>query len=175
MLFPLVSEHFTTKISRRLGHIFLVIIRSTPEYILAFTLLLIWGPPLLPAIVALSIHNSGIIAHLIGHASNQIKLQSGHASGINLYGYEVLPRIFNQLLAFLFYRWEIIFRESAILGILGIHTLGYFIVSAMEEIHFDRAIILIIITALINILLDHFSRSIRHKLKLKTRRSLVTE
>ena len=175
LMFPLVSEHFTTKLGRRLGHIFLVIIRSTPEYILAFTLLLIWGPSLLPAIVALSIHNSGIIAHLIGHASNQIKLRSGHARGINLYGYEVLPRVFNQLLAFLFYRWEIIFRESAILGILGIHTLGYFIVSAMEELHFDRAIILITITALINILLDHFSRRIRHRLKLKTQRSLVAE
>ena len=32
---------------------------------------------------------------------------------------------------FLFYRWEIILRESAILGILGVYTLGFYVDSAM--------------------------------------------
>jgi hypothetical protein len=43
------------------------------------------------------------------------------------YLYEVLPHIYGQFLAFLFYRWEIMMRESATLGILGIYTLGFFI------------------------------------------------
>jgi phosphonate transport system permease protein len=49
------------------------------------------------------------------------------------------------------YRWEVILRESAILGLLGAATLGFYIDSAFEEIRFDRAVLLIIVTALLNI------------------------
>jgi phosphonate transport system permease protein len=66
----------------------------------------------------------------------------------------------------LFYRWEVILRESAILGILGIHTLGFYVDSAFEELRFDRALFLILITALLNILVDIVSRRIRKQLRL---------
>jgi phosphonate transport system permease protein len=39
----------------------------------------------------------------------------------------MLSRVYGQFLAFLFYRWEVMMRESAILGILGIYTLGFYI------------------------------------------------
>jgi phosphonate transport system permease protein len=55
----------------------------------------------------------------------------------------------------------VIIRESAILGILGITTLGFYIDSAFEDIRFDRALFLIVISALLNILVDSFSRKIR--------------
>ena len=50
---------------RGIGHVVLVVLRSTPEYILAFILLQLWGPSMLPAIVALSLHNGAIIGHLV--------------------------------------------------------------------------------------------------------------
>jgi len=164
--FPLVSEKFLSSVGRKLGHVFLVIVRSTPEYILAFVFLLLWGPSLLPAIVALALHNGALIAHLVGAASNQITLRIDHARHINLYSYEVLPQVFRQFLAFLFYRWEIIIRESAILGLLGIHTLGFFVIAAMEELRFDRALVLIACTALLNIAIDSLSRRIRVSLNI---------
>jgi phosphonate transport system permease protein len=38
--------------------------------------------------------------------------------------------VYGQFLALLFYRWEVILRETAILGILGIQTLGFYVDSA---------------------------------------------
>ena len=67
-------------------------------------------------------------------------------------------------MALLFYRWEVILRETAILGILGIPTLGFYIDSAFEEIRFDRAIFLILITAILNILIDHIGVYTRKRL-----------
>ena len=166
ILFPVISKQFFGRTGRGLGHIFLVIIRSTPEYILAFILLLLWGPSMLPAIVALTLHNAGIVAHLVGKFSNDLRLRQDAATGLNRYSYEVLPRVYGQFLAFLFYRWEVIIRETAILGILGIATLGFYIDSAIQEIHFDRAMILIVITALLNVMIDSISRKIRSHLKL---------
>lgn len=166
--FPLISRQFFGPFGRAVGHGILVILRSTPEYMLAFILLLLWGPSMLPAIVALALHNGAVIAHLIGRFSNQLPQRSDAPTGINAYGYDVLPRVYGQFLVLLFYRWEVIFRETAILGVLGIATLGFYIDSAIQDIRFDRALILIVITGLINLLIDAASRHIRSGLRLKT-------
>jgi len=168
MAFPMVSSQFLGPVGRSLGHGVLVILRSTPEYMLAFILLLLWGPSMLPAIVALALHNGAIIAHLIGRYSDQILLRQDAAFGLNRYSYEIVPRVYGQFLAFLFYRWEVIFRETAILGILGIATLGFYIDSAIQDIRLDRAMLLILITALINLLIDGVSRRIRSGLRLSS-------
>lgn len=166
--FPLISRHFGGPVRRTGGHLFLVIARSTPEYILAYILLQLWGPSMLPAVVALALHNGAIIGHLIGRQSSGIELRPDTPPGVVRYGYELLPRVYPSFLAFLFYRWEIIMRETAILGILGIYTLGFYVDSAIQNIQFDRAMVLILITALLNIGVDTLSRRIRRRLALQT-------
>lgn len=167
--FPLISPLiFKGKTSRGFGHTFLVAVRSTPEYILTFVLLNLWGPSMLPAIVALSLHNAAIIGHLIGRYTENITLRIDAATGIPRYAYEVLPRVYRPMLALLFYRWEVILRETAILGILGVATLGFYVDSAFADLRFDRAMFLILITALLNIGVDIVSRQVRAKLRLQT-------
>ena len=88
--------------------------------------------------------------------------------GLNRYFYEILPRVYRPMLALLFYRWEVILRETAILGILGIATLGFYVDSAFADLRFDRAMVLIAFTALLNICVDMISRSVRTRLRLQT-------
>ncbi|MBO6784293.1 MAG: ABC transporter permease [Alphaproteobacteria bacterium] len=168
LFFPLVSPVMFGRAGRTAGHVALVVIRSTPEYILAFVLLQLWGPSMLPAIVALALHNGGIIGHLVGRYTETLTLRDDAPRGLARYGYELLPRVYNGLLALLFYRWEIIMRETAILGILGIATLGFYVDSAFAELRFDRALVLIAITALLNIAIDMTSRRVRRHLRLRT-------
>ena len=68
-------------------------------------------------------------------------------------------------MAFLFYRWEVILRETAILGILGIATLGFYIDSAFETFRFDVALLLILVSAALNISVDQFARYLRQRLQ----------
>ena len=168
-LFPLISRHFFNRYGRGLGHGVLVVIRSTPEYILAYILLQLWGPSMLPAIIALALHNGAIIGHLMGRYSNEITLRLDAPTGAHRYFYELLPRLYNQFMAFLLYRWEIILRESAILGILGITTLGFYIDSSIEALRLDQAMVLIVITALLNLAVDSISRALRARSRLKTK------
>ncbi len=51
---------------------------------------------MLPAAVALTLHNSGIIAFLIGRAVDRIQLRQNAPKGVNLYSYEIVPRIYRQ-------------------------------------------------------------------------------
>jgi phosphonate transport system permease protein len=166
--FPLISPLFLRGGRRLPGHVALVVVRSTPEYILAYVGLQLWGPSMLPALVALSVHNGGIIAHLLGRYTEQMKLRIDAPRGMNLYFYEAVPRVYRQLLAFLFYRWELILRETAILGMLGIATLGFYVDSAFAEIRYDQAVVLIVIVAALNIGVDAVSRRVRESLRLET-------
>ncbi len=168
VLFPFNSQQFVSLPVRLSSHLGLVILRSTPELVIAFALLLLLGPSMLPAIIALAIHNGAIIANLISRHSDQITLRLDAPQGLHRYGFEILPRIYGQFLAFLCYRWEVILRESAILGILGVHTLGFYIDSAFESFRLDVAVILIAVSALLNILVDQGSRQLRHRLHLRT-------
>jgi len=143
--------------------------RSCPEYLLAYILLQLLGPSMLPAILALALHNGSLIAHLLAHRSENLELRADSSHGVNRYSYEVIPRVYGPFLAILFYRWEVIVRETAILGILGIHTLGFFVDSAMQEIRFDTALVLILCAAGINLIIDSGSRRLRRKLQLSDR------
>ncbi|GGB93495.1 phosphonate ABC transporter, permease protein PhnE [Marinobacterium zhoushanense] len=165
LIYPLATRSMAGPLLRWPGRFLLLVLRSTPEMILAFVFLLLFGPSGLPAVLALALHNGGLIAFLVANASDA---ERGSRSdrpddprGLVRYAYIETPRRFPAMLAFLFYRWEVILRESAIMGILGITTLGFYIDSAFEEIHYDRAFLLIAVTALLNVLVDSVSRRLR--------------
>jgi phosphonate transport system permease protein len=139
----------------------MIMMRSVPELILAFVFVLFLGPSMLPAVFALALHNGGIIAYLLSAQVDKMKLRDDRPKGLDLYFYKILPRIFHSLLVFIFYRAEVILRETAILGILGIATLGFYIDSAFEDLRYDRALFLINITALLNIVFEMIARRIR--------------
>jgi len=165
--FPWVSRHFVRSRWRWLGHALLVALRSTPEYVLAYIGLVWLGPSMLPAALALSVHNGAIIAFLSGQASNTLVLRTDTPAGIDRYFWTVLPRLYRTVLAFTLYRFEIILRESAILGILGIYTLGFYIDSAFEDFRFDKAMVLIVLTAGLNIVAEISARGLRQRLALR--------
>ncbi len=58
-------------------------------------------------------------------------------------------------------------RESAILGILGVATLGFYIDSAIADFRLDKMMILLVVTAFLNIMIDIISRKSRNYLKIE--------
>ncbi|ABZ77085.1 binding-protein-dependent transport systems inner membrane component [Shewanella halifaxensis HAW-EB4] len=138
----------------------LLILRSVPEYIFAFVFMLLLGPSMLPAMLALAIHNGALIAYLTIRHADDVSVSAHFNGRLDGYGYEVLPAIYPNMMALLFYRFEVILRETAILGMLGIATLGFYIDSNFEEIRFNGALVLMCVTALVNIVVDILSRRV---------------
>ena len=168
--FPFSSNKFANLPVRTSGKFFSIFFRTVPEYVLAYVLILPLGPSLLPAIITIALHNGAILMHLVAANADRVKLNIDSAKRkADLYLFEVLPRVYGQFLAFLFYRWEIIMRESAVLGVLGIATVGFYIDSAMEEDRLDRAFLLICLTAFLNMIIDALSGVIRKKMKISGR------
>jgi phosphonate transport system permease protein len=164
--FPAVSRRFAGRSGHVLGRVWLVVVRSTPEYMLAYLLLQLLGPSMLPAIIALSLHNAGIVGYLMGRHADSMEYRPDAPRGLNLYAYETVPRLYGQFLAYMLYRWEIIVRESAIFGILGVATLGYYVDAAISELRFDVAFVLIVAVVLLSMAIDALSRRLRRALRI---------
>jgi phosphonate transport system permease protein len=175
LLFPFICRRFAGPIGQPLGRVALVIVRSTPEYMLVYVLLLLLGPSMLPAIIALTLHNGAIVGYLLGRHADALEYRHDAPRGVNLYCYETTPRLYGQFLAYALYRWEIILRESAIFGILGVPTLGYYVDAAISEFRLDVAVILIVVTALLSMAIDALSRSMRRRLRIHTKPTRLSE
>tara|TARA_R110001583_G_scaffold162166_1_gene314328 strand:- start:5685 stop:7229 length:1545 start_codon:yes stop_codon:yes gene_type:complete len=154
----IASKHLWPAPFTWFGRFMLLIGRSVPEYILAFIFLMLLGPSMLPAVIALAIHNGCVIAYLAVKQSNAIAPQEMQMSRLNQFNYHIMPTIYPNMMALLFYRFEIIVRETAVFGILGIMTLGFYIDSNFSEIRYSNALVLITCTALLNVAIDILSR-----------------
>lgn len=141
----------------RLG---LVFGRAVPEYIWAFLLLILLGPTAWPAVLALAIHNAGIVGKLTSEIVENLDSQPLAAlrglgatrSQITLTA--IFPLVFNRFLLFFFYRWETCVRDATILGLLGIVSLGYWIQDARARNHYDEMLFLVLLGAGLVLLAD---------------------
>jgi len=161
--FGLIVRRVTGRVGQALGHLGLVILRSLPDYMLAYLFLQIFGPSMLPAILALGLHNGAIIGHLLGREGEALvpRLRADAPRGTMLWLWELLPRLFGAFVALCLYRWEIILRETAVMGLLGVATLGFYIDGAMSELRLDRAVLLLLGAGALTVAVDAASRHLR--------------
>lgn len=164
--FGLLVPRITGRIGAAVSHGVIVVLRSIPDYMLAFVFLQILGPSLLPAVLALGLHNGAIIAHLLGQQSRALPLRPDAPRGFSLWGYELLPRQSANIWALCLYRWEIIIRDSAIMGLLGIATLGFFIERNVQELRLDRVVLLLLVSVFLTFVIDALSTRLRTSMRL---------
>ena len=141
----------------------LMFLRSVPEYVLAFLLVAMLGPTAWPAILALAIHNAGVLGKLDSEVVEDLEspaleaLRGLGASRLQIAVAGVLPEIVPRILLFVFYRWETCVREATVLGMLGIVSLGYWIEDARSRTHHDEMFFLILVGSVIVLLGDVLS------------------
>ncbi|MCS5618481.1 MAG: ABC transporter permease subunit [Myxococcota bacterium] len=121
----------------------LMLMRAIPEYLAAFLLLAIFGPTPVTAILALAIHNAGILGRLGAESIENIPIEAPRslralgAGRMRIASWVFLPELLPRLLLYFFYRWETCVRESTVLGLLGIASLGFWIDDARTRGQMD--------------------------------------
>lgn len=147
-----------------------VLCRSVPEYLLAFLLLSLLGLQVWPLVLALAIHNLGILGRLwsevLENAEEAAPIQAA-ATGqgrFGIYATTMLPGAFNRFLIYFFYRWETCVKDATVLGMLGLLTLGK-LIALSKGFFWDKMFFYIMIAASVIILGDLFSTWLRRRLR----------
>ena len=156
-----------------------LVMRSIPEYILAFLLLQVFGPTVWPLILALALHNGGILLRLGSEvvdnrptrAAEVVVTQGGTRRSVFLG--TLLPESFNRFLLLLFYRWETCVREATVLGMLGVLSLGSLIDEANTRLFYDDLVLYVLMGAALVFVGDVLSDLLRRRLKGPSIKSLA--
>jgi phosphonate transport system permease protein len=118
--------------------------RAIPEYVWAFLFLSMLGPQAWPAVLALAVHNGGILGRLGAEVVENVEpavpraLRGLGAGRLQVAALGVFPLVLPRLLLYFFYRWETCVREATVLGLLGFTSLGYWIDDARVRGRYDE-------------------------------------
>jgi phosphonate transport system permease protein len=145
----------------------LALLRAIPEYVWAFLLLALFGPTAWPLVLALALHNAGILGKLTADMVENLEQPTlsalrglGASRGvIALAG--IVPLSMNRFLLYLFYRWETCVREATVLGMLGMVSLGFWIRDARARNHYDEMMLAMLCGAALVIVGDVVSALLR--------------
>lgn len=150
---------------------FLVLLRSIPEYVWAYLLLAMLGANAWPAVLALAIHNSGILGKLGAEGIENLDpaapraLRGLGASRAQIALAALWPAFLSRFLLYFFYRFETCVREATVLGMLGVVSLGYWIQDARSKQFYDEMVLLVLVGALIVLAADLVSALVRALLR----------
>lgn len=122
----------------------LVALRSIPEYVWAFLLLALLGPSAWPLVLALALHNTGILGKLGSEVIENTgertpaALRALGADRLQVVLGAIYPQAMPRFLLFFFYRWETCVREATVLGMLGMSSLGFLVAEARARNRYDE-------------------------------------
>lgn len=148
-----------------------VFTRAMPEYVLGFLLISVFGPDPWALVLALAIHNFGILGRLGAEVLENAPPEPArtviaHGGGrLDAYLTALLPESFNRMVVYFFYRWETCVREATVLGMLGIVSLGYLITGAKAARAFDQMLFFVLLGAAIVLAGDLLSALVRRWLR----------
>ncbi len=149
----------------------LILLRAIPEYVWAFLLLAMLGSSAWPAVLALAIHNAGILGKLGAETVENLDprplaaWRGAGGSRAQIAWLAAMPLAANRFLLYFFYRFETCVREATVLGMLGVVSLGYWIQDARAKQYYDEMVVFVALGALLVLAADLASAVVRRALR----------
>ena len=147
--------------------------RTIPEYVLVFLFFGMIVSDAWPIVLALAIHNLGILGRLqsevIENADQNSARQIMAAGGgrYKAYFWAFVPIAFNRFFVYFAYRWETCVREATILGMVSGISIGYYVDEAKARQYHDEMLVFMLVGAVLVLIGDFVSSIIRWRLRKK--------
>lgn len=146
------------------------VLRSIHALIWAVIFLIIFGFSPLAAIIAIALPTTGILTKIFSEILLDTDAQAAHALRANgapplsqfLFG--ILPNAIANLIAYALYQLECAVRSSAVMGVFGLPTLGYFILQSHENLYFREVWTYIYGLIILIVSLELWSKALRRRL-----------
>ena len=158
----------------RLGHfgllgsrLILLAARAIPAPILALVILFGMLPGMWPGVLALGLHNFGILGRLMAEVNENLPegpvrgLRSLGASAGGVVFYGILPANLSRFLAYILYRWEVCLRETVIVGLVGVGGLGRVMTEQLSSFDYSGLAATLALFILLTVVVDFISGGLR--------------
>jgi phosphonate transport system permease protein len=139
-----------------IGRFILVATRSVHTMIWALFFVAVFGPGALAGTLAIAVHSIGFTGKFLSEAIEEAKpgpveaLVAAGASPLTILLKGYWPQVKPAFLAIAAFRWDINVRESAVLGLVGGGGLGMALESALSNLYWDQAgLVLFVIFAVV--------------------------
>ncbi len=156
------------------SRLFMSLIRSIHELIWALLFLSAMGVSPLAGMIALALPFSGtlgkVFSELIDEEARdaaQALKAIGHGS-VQTFLVGILPRAMPNLVTYSFYRFECALRSSAVLGFVGIETIGLYIEFSHEEFYYREVWTYLYLLIAMIVVVDLWGAAIRRRLHTST-------
>jgi phosphonate ABC transporter permease subunit PhnE len=166
----LVARNITRSvILNTIGRFILVATRSVHAMVWALFFVALFGPGALAGTLAIAVHSIGFTGKFLSEAIEEAKpgpIEALTAAGapplaILLKGY--WPQVKPAFLAIAAFRWDINVRESAVLGLVGGGGLGMALDTALSNLYWDQAGLVLLVIFLVVIVTEIATTWIRSR------------
>ncbi len=144
--------------------------RAINELVFAILFVAAVGLGPFAGVMALFIHNLGIIAKLFSEAVEAIDqrpvegLASTGASRLQQIVFGVIPQVLPLWSSFSLYRFETLVRSATVLGIVGAGGIGFIFYESFRSFEYDKASAIIIVVVISVTIIDIISSQLRKQL-----------
>jgi phosphonate transport system permease protein len=162
-----ISPHFVVYGSARF---ILNALRGVSELVFALIFVSAVGLGPFPGILALALHNAGMLGKFYAEAIEAVDqgpveaMQSTGAGWSQTVAYAIVPQILPHFITYNLYRFEVSIRSATVLGLVGAGGIGFHLLSSIRLFDYrTTAMVLIVIIALV-ILTDWAGNKIRARI-----------
>ncbi|AFL69106.1 phosphonate ABC transporter, permease protein PhnE [Sulfurospirillum barnesii] len=146
---------------------FISISRSMQEVIVAIFLVALFGFGAFAGFLTLCFATIGFLAKLLAeeiegvHKAPLEAIRATGASWFQTLHYAIVPQIMPRLIGLWLYRFDINFRESAVIGIVGAGGIGATLNTAIDRYEYDSAAAILLLIIVIVFLCEYVSGYVR--------------
>ena len=160
-----------TRVPGRAVRAGLLLLRTVPPVLWAFLVLLVVFPGPLPGGIALGLYSAGVLGRLNAEAVENADpaprraLRTAGAGSVAAFAYGTVPVVAPRFASLALYRWEVVVRETVVVGLVGAGGLGRLL--AQQNAALDEPRMLTTIATLIAVALavDTVSGHVRAALR----------
>ena len=165
----MTAKNTSSRLIRNPVKIVLNFLRSVPEIVFGLILVVVLGLGTFPAVVAIILHNIGVLGKLIAElieASDRGPQEAMRSVGAtwtigNMVA--ILPQIWPNVLSQYFYRFEVAIRTSLILGFIGGGGLGQQLFNHFNSMNYQAVALDILFIMALVMLVDGLGSYVRSK------------
>lgn len=146
------------------------LVRTIPDLLFASIFVAVFGIGPVAGILALIFFSFGLVAKLTYESIEAIDpgpleaMTAVGASKVQWIHFGVIPQVTASFMAYFLYTFEVNVRAAAILGLVGAGGIGLFLDRSLNQLRYDRAAMIILLTLVIVLIIDYVSTKVRGKL-----------